>query len=112
MRTAILLVVAIAVLIPSAVTVATYASVGLVWQGRYTYPVSMGVLILAGLALDRAGFGSPRTLRVAGAAVQSIGIAISELASQLHVIKIAGPTKSLIESLDWPVSSRRHDRRC
>ena len=38
---------------PLVVTLLTYRDVGVVWQGRYGMPLSLGVILLAGLALDR-----------------------------------------------------------
>jgi hypothetical protein len=52
-RTAILGAFGTALAIPVALTLVTYASAGVIWQGRYGWPVSMGVLLLAGAALDR-----------------------------------------------------------
>jgi hypothetical protein len=101
-RAAILTVVAISVLLPSAVTVATYSAVGTAWQGRYSYPVAMGALIVAGIALDRAGVASGRTLRVTGA-LAATGIAISQVAGQLRVLELDNPTLPLARSADWPV---------
>lgn len=39
---------------PYAITIATVMVAGLIWQGRYTLPFSFGVVLLAGLALERA----------------------------------------------------------
>jgi hypothetical protein len=102
LRRAILFVVAGAVVIPGSVTIATYSAVGTAWQGRYTYPFAMGALILAGLALDGAGAGSQRALRLT-AAMSVAGIAISQLASQLRVLALDNPTAPLVKVADWPV---------
>jgi hypothetical protein len=101
-RAAILAVVAISVLLPSAVTVATYTAVGTAWQGRYSYPVAMGALILAGIALDRADVAAERALRVTGV-LAAIGIAISQVASQLRVLGLDNPTLPLAKATGWPV---------
>jgi len=42
-------------LIPVALTLKSFSQIGLAWQGRYGYPLAMGVLLLAGLAMDRSG---------------------------------------------------------
>jgi hypothetical protein len=41
--------------VPIALTVATFSRLGLNWQGRYGMPYTAGLLLLLGLALDRAG---------------------------------------------------------
>ena len=41
------------VVISATITVLTYPSVGFAWQGRYIWPLSMGVPLLAGLAITR-----------------------------------------------------------
>lgn len=101
-RRALLVVVAVSVLLPSAVTVATYSAVGTAWQGRYTYPVAMGALILAGLILDRADVGSQRALKVASA-LAVVGVTISQLASQLRVLGADAPTEPLAQASAWPL---------
>ncbi len=40
---------------PLALTLWTYRDVGVVWQGRYGLPFSLGLVVLAGLALERLG---------------------------------------------------------
>ncbi|MGH3497544.1 MAG: DUF2142 domain-containing protein [Nocardioidaceae bacterium] len=42
-------------LIPIALTLATVSQYGVVWQGRYGLPFTLGVPMVAGYALDRAG---------------------------------------------------------
>ena len=41
------------VLVSSTITVLTYSKVGVAWQGRYIWPLSMGVPLLAGLSITR-----------------------------------------------------------
>jgi hypothetical protein len=41
------------VLVPTVLTVVSYRTEGLAWQGRYALPLWVGVVFLAGLALDR-----------------------------------------------------------
>ena len=40
---------------PLAVTLWTYRDAGVIWQGRYGLPFSLGLVVLAGLALERLG---------------------------------------------------------
>ncbi len=44
----------LSVLVPVAATLTTMNSLGFAWQGRYTLPLTYGLVLLAGLALDRA----------------------------------------------------------
>ena len=52
--------------LPFAFTVATYHEAGALWQGRYTLPLSFGVVLVAGYALDagriRSRFAGPALL--------------------------------------------------
>jgi hypothetical protein len=45
---------------PLLLTLHTYRDVGVIWQGRYGMPFSAGLLVLAGLALDRRRATGPR----------------------------------------------------
>lgn len=61
----------VAVLVPVAATAATYSLVGVAWQGRYELPLLVGILMVAGEALDRSGrpVRPPLLVVVAAAAV-------------------------------------------
>lgn len=52
-RLVVLLALAAAVGVPYLLQVQTYEAAGAIWQGRYGWPLSMGVLLLAAAALDR-----------------------------------------------------------
>ena len=52
--------------LPYAFTVITYHGAGAIWQGRYTLPLSFGVVLVAGYALDAA---APVRSRFAGPAI-------------------------------------------
>ncbi len=43
----------VALVVPIVLTWSTYSTIGAIWQGRYGWPVSMGVVLLAGALLDR-----------------------------------------------------------
>jgi hypothetical protein len=64
LRLAGLALLAVWVAVPLALTVATYSSEGLAWQGRYALPLAVGFPALAGLALNRGARG-PSTATVA-----------------------------------------------
>lgn len=51
-RQAILLTMGLGVGVPLALTAMTYAEAGAIWQGRYGLPLTVGIPLLAGLALD------------------------------------------------------------
>jgi hypothetical protein len=53
-RFAISAVMALSLLVPLGLTIATFDEYGIAWQGRYTIPFSLGFLMLCGDALDRA----------------------------------------------------------
>ena len=74
---------ALSLIIPFAVTVATYASFGAAWQGRYTLPLSVGIPLLLVLALDRRLQARAAALTVV-AAVLLLGIA--------HTVSVAEVT--------------------
>jgi hypothetical protein len=77
-------IVAVSFLVPASVTILTYADAGTVWQGRYGYPVSMGFLLVCGLALDRPGRARPPAL-YAACAVTAV-VAVPQLIGQLDVL--------------------------
>lgn len=53
-RQAMLGALAVVVLVPFGVTVATYSDFGVAWQGRYALPYGLGLVVLTGVALNRA----------------------------------------------------------
>lgn len=55
-RIAILAAVALSVLVPSVLSYLTAESQGAIWQGRYALPLVVGILLMCGLAMDRAGW--------------------------------------------------------
>ena len=54
----------VAILVPVAATVVTYAAVGVGWQGRYELPLLVGIVMLAGQVLDRGSDVSRRLVWV------------------------------------------------
>jgi hypothetical protein len=52
-RSVLLVAFGLALLLPIGLTVMTYEASGVIWQGRYGWPISMGVVLLAGASLDR-----------------------------------------------------------
>jgi hypothetical protein len=72
-RRVLLALTAACVLVPLALTLVAYPSLGLAWQGRYGLPLSVGMPILAGWVLSRQGARMPRF--VGPAVVLLLGVA-------------------------------------
>ena len=73
--------------VPLAITLATVQSAGLIWQGRYTMPYSVGVVMIAGLALDSQvpRFAQRQPVRAVTALVGSAGLVVSHVTSAVNV---------------------------
>jgi hypothetical protein len=56
----------VSVAVPVTLTYATYGTLGLSWQGRYGMPYTVGLFVVAGLALDRGRQEPRRSLLVIG----------------------------------------------
>ena len=50
----------IALVVPLLLTLATFRTEGLAWQGRYGLPYSVGIILVTGWALDTRGVGDRR----------------------------------------------------
>lgn len=68
---------------PLTLTALTYAQLGFSWQGRYGWPYSLGVILLAGFALDRAA--RPATFRWSVVGVSAVWL-LATLVGQLDVL--------------------------
>ena len=92
-------VVALAFLVPTAVTVTTYAHAGTLWQGRYVYPLSVGFVLVCGLVLDRPGRsrGAATFLLVSALAV----VASTQLVGQLDVLVRERSSSPLAGTSAW-----------
>ena len=75
LRLAMLMVTGFAIVIPFMLTLLSFQHVGFGWQGRYTWPLAMGVLLIAGLALDRSRVvpGAAWSRAAVGAAALAVG---------------------------------------
>jgi hypothetical protein len=78
-RTAMLALAGLSLAGPLAMTLWTYRDVGVIWQGRYGMPLSVGILVLGGLALDRAGAVLTRGRLLAAAAAVTAGQLVAVL---------------------------------
>jgi hypothetical protein len=90
MRGAMLLVVLGSAVVPAAATLLTFDSFGVAWQGRYGYPYAMGLVLLAGCALDREG----ARLRCPGWVTATVGTGV------LLAVHVPGPVAVLLLELD------------
>jgi hypothetical protein len=89
----------VAVLVPVAVTASTIATAGPLWQGRYGLPFHIGVLLLAGLALElRAHWHrlAPLLLSVAG-----VCLVVGQVVSPVQVLRTELATSPLRDSATW-----------
>lgn len=74
------------VAVPTVLTLLTYTREGVSWQGRYTLPLSIGLVLLAGSALDRWGRPLPTRAVVAGFLLMAAAMAISTVHVGLHEV--------------------------
>jgi hypothetical protein len=95
-RLSIAFVVAVALVFPYLTTVASYDEYRAAWQGRYGLPLTIGLVVLAGLSLDRSGTavrGSVRLVSllvfVAAQAVSPVGTLLLEMRQSPQVGSLA-----------------------
>jgi hypothetical protein len=78
--------------IPLALQMSTYVQFGSVWQGRYGWPLSMGVLLLAAAALDDspakhrlvcAGLRCAAALWLAAHTASTVDVSLQELGTEI-----------------------------
>lgn len=74
-RTTLLGAVALMYAVPLSLTILTFKSHGTIWQGRYGLPFVVGILLLAGLVLDRTDWASRDRTRLATIAVVFLSVA-------------------------------------
>ncbi|MCW2765084.1 MAG: hypothetical protein JWO11_1043 [Nocardioides sp.] len=83
-RLAIVASILFAVLVPTALTLATLKSQGLIWQGRYGMPYIIGVLLLCGVVLDRVGWAPVEGRRLA--LLAGLMLTTAQVVSIHHVV--------------------------
>jgi hypothetical protein len=99
LRVAILVVLAVAVLVPVAVSASTISVGGPLWQGRYGLPFHMGVVLLAGLALELRPHRhrlTPLLLSVA-----AVCLVVGQVVSPVQVLRTELATSPLRDSALW-----------
>lgn len=65
------------VAVPTVFTLLTYTREGVAWQGRYTLPLSLGLVLVAGAALDRWGAALKGRTVTVGFALMAVAMTIS-----------------------------------
>lgn len=100
-RRAGLLVAVLTLAVPLALTLHTYRDVGVIWQGRYGLPFGVGVLVLAGLALDQARVRLRPAVRIAGLAAFALG----QLVEVLHVLDLERRVSPSVAAGLWSAPS-------
>ncbi|WP_165372635.1 DUF2142 domain-containing protein [Nocardioides iriomotensis] len=85
--------------LPVLATLRTYQLIGFAWQGRYTLPLTFGVVLVGGLALDKAleGRRLPRIVIFAPFVV----LALAHVASVAEVLTREALTSPLAGSDEW-----------
>ncbi len=102
-RVAIAVVALVSLAFPLLTTIASYNTFSTAWQGRYGLPYAMGMVLLAGWALDRTGGSLRGPLYAGGAALFVIAQTLSlvhTLGQELRLSPLAG-TGAWIQP--WPV---------
>jgi hypothetical protein len=81
---------------PLVLTALSFRHIGLAWQGRYEMPFTGGLLLLYGLALDRA---ASRLMKPVAISVMAL-VALMNLMGQLHVVDNFAGT-ALVRATGW-----------
>ena len=92
---------AISLGVPFFVTFQTIVHSSPLWQGRYGLPFHIGVVLLAGFALDRTREGPPRPYAGLAALVVTGGMGLAHGVSIVHVLETERRTSPLSGSSDW-----------
>ena len=99
-RGALLLAVGLCLLVPSVLVAITLEERGGIWQGRYSLPFVAGVMILAGLVLDRVRWRTdPRDVRPQALAVVMLGVA--HVVSVVHVQRAELLREVSVDDTGW-----------
>jgi hypothetical protein len=93
------LVVGLSFVVPAYLTMRTFHQIGAAWQGRYASPFAVGLVLIAGAALDRRGTGSSR-LRT-GVAIGAGALVVAELVSQWSVMTTQRANHPLVVVTGW-----------
>lgn len=92
-RCSIVLAAALTLALPVALTVATMEGRGVIWQGRYLLPYSLGLVVLAGVALSRRHIGA-LSRRTGATAAVGIWVAVAACLVKIRNDEVAGGVES------------------
>ena len=79
----------VGLLFPFVTSVQTYNQHSVAWQGRYGLPLTMGMMVLAGLALDLRERAAPPVPRWVMVGLFVVAEAVSPLYTQLHEQRVS-----------------------
>ena len=96
-RAGIVLLVLGAMLFPCVVTVESFNQYSAAWQGRYGLPVSIGIVLLAGFALDRSG----RSIRGPGLLAMLLLFVVAQAVSPIHTLLLERHDSPQVASGAW-----------
>jgi hypothetical protein len=97
-RRAVALLVIVSFAIPSVLTLMTFSRLGAAWQGRYGYPLSLGVLLLLAVAGDRARRRDlPPVLAGLVVALFVTGQVLAQIGARNHSLA----NRVLVETTQW-----------
>lgn len=84
--------------VPTVLTIIAYPYIGIAWQGRYSLPLTVGLFLIAGRALDRRGREPRRLLTVivlGATTVATLAAVLAVAVKQIH----HGVTASIAHSV-------------
>jgi hypothetical protein len=106
-RRGLLVVAVLSLALPFVMTLRTFRDAGVIWQGRYGMPFSVGVLVLAGLALDRVP-GAGALARTPSRVATLVGMALfgaGQLVAVLYVLDMQRRVSPSVEAGLWSAPS-------
>lgn len=92
-RAALVLAIIVTLVLPIALTLATMSGRGVIWQGRYTLPYSLGVVLVAGFAVDRGRRGVV-SWRVAAPSAVLITVGVAACLIKVRSDELASGTEA------------------
>lgn len=98
-RWAIIGAVGLTYLVPAVLTLLTLSALGAIWQGRYGLPFAIGVLILCGVVMDRAGWAPVERRRLTVLGLCLVGVAHAW--SVWEVIQFQHGRMEVVPSASW-----------
>jgi hypothetical protein len=85
--------------LPAYLTVRTFEELGAAWQGRYSMPFTVGIVVILGYLLDARVKDSPRSSMIGRSVVACLLLA--ELIGQIHVVATQKETYRVASAAHW-----------